>query len=171
MSNIYFNLLQIKCIDNIRGKQYCWRNRNELISNIFLWTPEHGHTGIGWSAKIYIHHLCANTECCLEDLSKVMVRKRQMNPFYQHDLMMMMMMIVVMMTHTHTHTHIYIYKYKYIDIYINFGIKSKERKRKFPKSDWYFLQDLVPLNESQKRMTTSHWNQCFKTQNRRECNL
>ena len=36
---------------------YCWRSKDELISDILLWTPTHGHTRVGRPAKTYMH-LC-----------------------------------------------------------------------------------------------------------------
>ena len=59
-----------------------WMNSNV---NVLLWTPIHGHTNVGQSAKTYIHQLCTDTRWTLEDLSRVMVDKNSW-----HDLMMMM---------------------------------------------------------------------------------
>ena len=47
---------------------HCWRSRDELISNMLLWTPSHGWAKAGWPARTYIQQLCANTGCSLEDL-------------------------------------------------------------------------------------------------------
>ena len=44
----------------------------ELISNVLLWTPTHGHTSVDRLAKTYIHQLYADTGCCLEDLLRAM---------------------------------------------------------------------------------------------------
>ena len=33
------------------------------------------HTSVGWQAKTYIHQLCTDTGCHLEDLKKVMTNK------------------------------------------------------------------------------------------------
>ncbi len=48
------------------------RSRDELISDILLWTPSHGQAKAGRSARIYIQQLCADTGCSLEDLLEVM---------------------------------------------------------------------------------------------------
>ena len=45
-----------------------WESKDELISDFLRWIPTHEHTSVGWPAKIYIHQLCANTGCCLENL-------------------------------------------------------------------------------------------------------
>ena len=52
--------------------RHCWRSRDELISDIFLWTPSHGRAKAGWPARTDIQQLCANTGCSLEDLPKAM---------------------------------------------------------------------------------------------------
>ena len=46
---------------------HCWRSKDELISNLLLWTPTHGCASVGWP-KICIHQLCMDTGCNLEDL-------------------------------------------------------------------------------------------------------
>ena len=53
--------------NNTRHAGHCWRGRDELISDVFLWTPTHGLL-----AKTYIHQLCADTGCSLEDLPEAM---------------------------------------------------------------------------------------------------
>ena len=50
----------------------CWRSRDELISDILLWTPTHGRAKAGWPARIYIQQLCEDTGCCPEDLPEAM---------------------------------------------------------------------------------------------------
>ena len=49
---------------------YSWRSKDKLISILSLQIPEHGHTSVGWPAKIC--QLCANTGCSLEGLSREM---------------------------------------------------------------------------------------------------
>ena len=50
----------------------CWRNRDELISDVQLWTPSHGREKAGWPARTYIQKLCEDTGCSPEDLSEAM---------------------------------------------------------------------------------------------------
>ena len=33
----------------------CWWNKDELITDVFLWTPAHGRARVGWSAKTNIY--------------------------------------------------------------------------------------------------------------------
>ena len=55
-----------------RHAGHCGRSRDELISNVLLWTPSHGHAKVGRSARTYIQHLCENTGCSPRDLSEAM---------------------------------------------------------------------------------------------------
>ena len=45
---------------------------DELIDDVLLRTPTHGHTSDGRPAKTYIHQLCTDIGCHLEDLSGMM---------------------------------------------------------------------------------------------------
>ena len=37
---------------------HCWRSRDELISDVLLWTPTHGRAKAGRPARTYIQQLC-----------------------------------------------------------------------------------------------------------------
>ncbi len=50
----------------------CWRSRDELISDVLLWTPSHGRAKAGRPARTDIHQLSADTGCSPEDLLKAM---------------------------------------------------------------------------------------------------
>ena len=50
----------------------CWRSRDELISDVLLWTPSHGRAKAGRLARTNIHKLCADTGCSLGDLPEAM---------------------------------------------------------------------------------------------------
>ena len=59
-----------KTIKN-RGTRYvghCWRSREELISDILLWTPSHARAKAGRLVRTYIQQLCADGGCSPEDL-------------------------------------------------------------------------------------------------------
>ena len=47
-------------------------SRNELIRNVLLWTPTDGHTSIDRPVETYIHQLCVEIGCSLEDLLRTM---------------------------------------------------------------------------------------------------
>ena len=55
-----------------RHAGHCWRSRDELISDVLLWTPSHGHAKAGRPARTYIQQLCEDTGCCPEDLPEAM---------------------------------------------------------------------------------------------------
>ena len=55
-----------------RHAGHCWRRRDELISDVFLWTPSHGRAKLGRPARTYIQLLCADTGCSPEDLPEAM---------------------------------------------------------------------------------------------------
>ena len=51
-----------------RHAGHFWRSRDELISDVLLWTPTHGRAKAGRPARTYIQQLCEDTGCCPEDL-------------------------------------------------------------------------------------------------------
>ena len=55
-----------------RHAEHCWRSRDELISDVLLWTPTHGHAKAGQPAQTYIQQLCKDMGCCPEDLPEAM---------------------------------------------------------------------------------------------------
>ena len=55
-----------------RHAGHCWRSRDELISDILLWTPTYGQAKAGQPAWTYIQQLCEDTECSPEDLPEAM---------------------------------------------------------------------------------------------------
>ena len=55
-----------------RHAGHCWRSRDELISDVLLWTPAYGQAKAGRPARTYIQQLCEDTGCSPEDLPKAM---------------------------------------------------------------------------------------------------
>ena len=55
-----------------RHAGHCWRSKDELISDVLLWTPAYGQTKAGRPAWTYIQQLCEDTGCNPEDLPKAM---------------------------------------------------------------------------------------------------
>ena len=55
-----------------RHAGHCWRSRDELISDVLLWTPTYGRAKAGRPARTYIQQLCENTGCSPEDLPEAM---------------------------------------------------------------------------------------------------
>ena len=72
---LYGHLPPITKIIQVRRTRHaghCWRNRDELISDILLWTPTYGQAKAGRPARTYIQQLCEDTGCSLEDLLEAM---------------------------------------------------------------------------------------------------
>ena len=51
-----------------RHAEHCWRCREELISDLLLWTLTYGRAKAGRPARTYIQQLCEDTGCSSEDL-------------------------------------------------------------------------------------------------------
>ena len=51
-----------------RHAGHCWKSRDELISDVLLWTATYGLAKAGRSARTYIQQLCEDTGCSPEDL-------------------------------------------------------------------------------------------------------
>ena len=57
---------------HVRRTRHCWRSRDELISDVLLWTPSHGRAKASRLARNYIQQLCEDTGCSPEDLPEAM---------------------------------------------------------------------------------------------------
>ena len=81
---------------------HCWRKRDELISEILLWTLQHGWAKSGRLARTYIQQLFADTGCSLEELPGAIDDREewqgegQRDPRWRCDMMMMVMVMVKM---------------------------------------------------------------------------
>ena len=53
---------------------YCWRSRDELISDVLLWTPTYGRAKAERPARTYIQHISEDTGCSPEDLPEAIGR-------------------------------------------------------------------------------------------------
>ena len=51
---------------------HCWRSRDELISDVLLWTPKYGREKAGRPARTYIQQLSEDTVCSPENLPEAM---------------------------------------------------------------------------------------------------
>ena len=60
-----------------RHTGHCWRSRDELISDVLLWTPTYGQAKAGRQARTYIQQLCEDTGCSPEDLPEAMNDKEK----------------------------------------------------------------------------------------------
>ena len=55
-----------------RHAGHCWRSRDELISDVLLWTPTYGRAKAGRPPWTYIQQLCEDTGCSPEDVPEAM---------------------------------------------------------------------------------------------------
>ena len=55
-----------------RHAGHCRRSRDELISDVLLWTPTYGQAKAGRPAGTYIQQLCEDTGCSPKDLPEAM---------------------------------------------------------------------------------------------------
>ena len=72
---LYGHLPPITKTIQVRWTRYaghCWRNRDELISDVLLWTPTYGRAKAGRPARTYIQQLSEDTGCIPEDLPEAM---------------------------------------------------------------------------------------------------
>ena len=60
-----------------RHARHCWRSRNELISDVLLWTPKYGRAKAGRPARTYIQQLLEDTGCSPEDLPEAMSNREK----------------------------------------------------------------------------------------------
>ena len=65
----YHKTIQVR---QTRHAGHCWRSRDELISDVLLWTTTYGRAKAGQPARTYIQQLCEDTECSPEDLPEAM---------------------------------------------------------------------------------------------------
>ena len=55
-----------------RHAGHCWRSKDEVVSDVLLWTPTYGQAKAGRPARTYIQQLCEDTGCNPEDLLEAM---------------------------------------------------------------------------------------------------
>ena len=99
-----------------RYARHCWRNKDELLSDVLLCNATYGRASDDQPARTYLHKFCMDTGYSLENLPGAMEdgddqrererereketererereRKIQGNLFWQHDLIMMEMTV------------------------------------------------------------------------------
>ena len=69
---LYGHLPPITKTIQVRRTRHCWRSRDELISDVLLWTPTNGRAKARRPARTYIQQLCEDTGCNPEHLPEAM---------------------------------------------------------------------------------------------------
>ena len=59
-------------VTRTRYAGHYWKSRDELISDVLLWTPTYGRAKAGRPARTYMQQLCEDTGCSPEDLPEAM---------------------------------------------------------------------------------------------------
>ena len=57
-------------IRRTRHAGHCWRSKDELISDVLLWTPSHGRAKARRPARTNIQQLCEDTDVALKTCRK-----------------------------------------------------------------------------------------------------
>ena len=60
-----------------RHAGHSWRSKDELISDVLLWTPKYGWAKAGRPARTDIQQLCEDTGCGPEDLPEAMIDREK----------------------------------------------------------------------------------------------
>ena len=85
---VFFLLMQfLDCFYVIyqqkKGSKICWSLLEKQEWTHQRHSPMDPYISVGWTAKIYIYQLSADTGCSREDLPRWMAKKNQKNPYYQ----------------------------------------------------------------------------------------
>ena len=54
---------------------HCWRSKDELISDVLQWNPAYERASVGRPTTTYLHQVCKDSGCSLENLPGVMNHK------------------------------------------------------------------------------------------------
>ena len=71
-----YTLLFLK-VRGTRHAGHCWMSRDELISDVLLWTPTYGRAKAGRPVRTYIQQLCEDMGCSPEDMPEAMNNKEK----------------------------------------------------------------------------------------------
>ena len=92
-----------------RYARHCWRSRDQLLSDVFLWTPTYGRAKARRPARTYIQQLWEDTGCSPEDLQEALKDREKWRERVTD--IRVSGTTIGWYIYTHTHTHIYIYIY------------------------------------------------------------
>ena len=93
-----YDHLQTIQINRVWLDRHCHWSKDKHISDVFWWTPKHESSSVCWLANTYIHQLCVDTGCRLEELPRAVAdreREREREREYKrnshcwHSLIMM----------------------------------------------------------------------------------
>ena len=61
----------------MRFAGHCWRSKNELVSDVLLWTPKHGQRSRGSPAKTFVYKMVEYTKFEVEELINLMENRNE----------------------------------------------------------------------------------------------
>ena len=110
---------------------HCRRSKDELVSDVLLWTPTYDQAKAGRPARIYIQQLCEDTGCNSEDLPEATndrekwremvkdIRAGGTTSWWWSWWYVYMYIYVYVYMYIYIYMNIYIYVYVYMYIYMN----------------------------------------------------
>ena len=98
-----------------RRAGHCWRSKDELISDVLLWTSAYSRAKAGWPARTYIQQLCEDTGYSPEDLPVAM---KDWEKWREKDSDIRVSGTTWWWGYVYIYIYMYIYAYSYICIYV-----------------------------------------------------
>ena len=123
-----------------RHAGHCWRSKDELVSDVPLWTPAYCQAKAGRPVRTYIQQLCEDTGCNPEDLPETMNDRekwrekvwdiRAGGTTWWWGWYIYIYIYIYIYTHTHTHARAHTHIYMYICVCVCVWERERERERK-----------------------------------------
>ena len=129
-----------------RHAGHCWKSKDELVSDVLLWTTTYDQAKAGRPARTYIQQLCEDTGCNPEDLPDELNDREKWREMVRdihaggttwwwwwctdrireweevrkdvRQYFSLSLSLSLSLSHTHTHIHTHTHTYIYIYIYI-----------------------------------------------------
>ena len=96
-----------------RHAGHCWKSKDEIVSDVLLWTPAYGQSKAGRPARTFIQQLCDDTGCNPEDLPEAM-NDRETWGERESGISVLMMISITFCSIVR----IYLYQSSYVCIYL-----------------------------------------------------
>ena len=131
-----------------RHAGHYWRSRDELISDVLLWTPTYGRETAGRPARTYIQQLCEDTGCSPEDQSEAMNDREKWRERVRDMMVIMMIWFKALMINLRT-TRLWTYHLR-LQRFIKKIFLPKRKKSTFSlflrlmPEEWFSVQLLSP---------------------------
>ena len=113
-----------------RHAGYCWRSKDELISDMLLWTFSHGRAKAGRPVRTYIKQPCTDTGCNIKDVQEAMDDREEWRE----------MMMIYIYIYIYMHMYIYIYICVCIYMYISLLVTVVDGNQKVPFFNSYYTE-------------------------------